>query len=81
MASEQLYKEGLDDGAKLPLMISVTAPSTLPAGYTFEAFVNDDKQRPFTCEVVRRFVLETLANLNDDRLRSIPPFESVYSAH
>ena len=55
MASEQLYKEGLDDGAKLPLMISVTAPSTLPAGYTFEAFVNDDKQRPFTCEVVRRF--------------------------
>lgn len=35
----------------LPMMVSVTAPSTLPAGYTFEAYLNDDKNRPFTCEV------------------------------
>ncbi|VEU36030.1 unnamed protein product [Pseudo-nitzschia multistriata] len=34
-----------------PLMVSVTAPSTLPEGYTFEAYLNDDKKRPFTCEV------------------------------
>ncbi len=50
------YKESEDiEASKLPLMVSVTAPSTLPAGYTFEAYVNDDKMRPFTCEVVRIF--------------------------
>jgi hypothetical protein len=47
------YKQSGDD---FPLMINVEAPSTLPAGYTFEAYVNDDKMRPFTCEVVRIFV-------------------------
>ena len=48
------YKESTDvEAAKLPLMVSVTAPSTLEAGYTFEAYVNDDQMRPFTCEVVR----------------------------
>lgn len=36
----------------LPLMIRVRAPATLPAGYTFEALLNDDPNRPFTCEVV-----------------------------
>jgi hypothetical protein len=33
-------------------MVHVTAPASLPAGYTFEALVNDDPDRPFTCEVV-----------------------------
>ena len=35
-----------------PLMVHVTAPASLPAGYTFEALINDDPDRPFTCEVV-----------------------------
>jgi len=47
-----------DEEVKLPLMISVTAPSTLPAGYTFEAYVNDDKMRPFTVEVPEGGVVE-----------------------
>ena len=55
MAEETGYVES-DEVVKLPLMISVTAPSTLPAGYTFEAYVNDDKMRPFTCEVVSIFL-------------------------
>ena len=38
------------------IMVSVTAPSTLPEGYTFEAYLNDDKNRPFTCEVVRLYM-------------------------
>ena len=50
--SDTDYKASVDVESKLPLMISVTAPSTLPAGYTFEAYVNDDKMRPFICEVV-----------------------------
>jgi hypothetical protein len=41
-----------DDGEKEPLMVYVTAPATLPAGYTFEALLNDDPDRSFTCEVV-----------------------------
>lgn len=41
-----------DDDMK-PLMVTVTAPATLPAGYTFEALLNDDPNRPFICEVVR----------------------------
>jgi Cys-rich protein (TIGR01571 family) len=49
------YKQSGDD---FPLMINVEAPSTLPAGYTFEAYVNDDKMRPFTCEVPEGGVLE-----------------------
>ena len=40
--------------AQLPMMIHVTAPATLPAGYTFEAFINDDPTKKFICEVVRR---------------------------
>ena len=56
MTSTSGYKAtGFDDDTKLPLMVSVTAPATLPAGYTFEAFVNGDKMRAFTCEVVRIF--------------------------
>jgi hypothetical protein len=37
----------------LPLMVHVTAPATLPAGYTFEAEINGDPSKLFTCEVVR----------------------------
>jgi hypothetical protein len=37
-----------------PLMVRVKAPATLPAGYTFEALLNDDPDRPFICEVVSR---------------------------
>jgi hypothetical protein len=47
---EELINHELD---KKPLMVTVTAPATLPAGYTFEAFLNDDPNRPFICEVVR----------------------------
>lgn len=38
-----------------PIMVNVTAPSTLPAGYTFEVSYVDDERRihSFTCEVVR----------------------------
>jgi hypothetical protein len=41
-----------DGVEKKPLMVYVTAPATLPGGYTFEALINDDPERPFTCEVV-----------------------------
>lgn len=34
-----------------PLMLHVRAPSTLPAGYTFEAEINGDPNKTFTCEV------------------------------
>jgi hypothetical protein len=43
--------EKLMDNAP-PLMVRVKAPATLPAGYTFEALLNDDPDRPFICEVV-----------------------------
>eukprot|EP00339_Tiarina_fusa_P019449 CAMPEP_0117038926 /NCGR_PEP_ID=MMETSP0472-20121206/27353_1 /TAXON_ID=693140 ORGANISM="Tiarina fusus, Strain LIS" /NCGR_SAMPLE_ID=MMETSP0472 /ASSEMBLY_ACC=CAM_ASM_000603 /LENGTH=181 /DNA_ID=CAMNT_0004749277 /DNA_START=53 /DNA_END=595 /DNA_ORIENTATION=- len=47
------------DGAeKKPLMVYVTAPATLPGGYTFEALINDDPDRPFTCEVPEDGVVE-----------------------
>ena len=39
-------------GEAPPLMVRVRAPATLPAGYTFEANLNDDPNRPFICEVV-----------------------------
>jgi hypothetical protein len=40
-------------GEAPPLMVRVRAPATLPGGYTFEANLNDDPNRPFICEVVR----------------------------
>lgn len=43
----------MDDSEMPPLLVRVKAPATLPAGYTFEALLNDDPDRPFTCEVVR----------------------------
>jgi hypothetical protein len=52
MADDKTYDN--HDLEVMPLMVQVTAPTTLPAGYTFEALVNDDPDRPFTCEVVRR---------------------------
>mmetsp|Transcript_8588 Transcript_8588/g.14289 ORF Transcript_8588/g.14289 Transcript_8588/m.14289 type:complete len:257 (-) Transcript_8588:123-893(-) len=39
------------DGPPIPVMVHVTAPSDLPAGYTFEAFLNGDPNRTFTVEV------------------------------
>lgn len=48
MASEHYLNEETE-----PLMVSVIAPASLPAGYTFEALVNDDPTRTFLCEVVR----------------------------
>jgi Cys-rich protein (TIGR01571 family) len=41
-----------------PLMVHVRAPANLPAGYTFEALLNDDPDRPFTCEVPEGGVAE-----------------------
>jgi hypothetical protein len=46
------YKQA-PGGPKLPLMIHVTAPATLPAGYTFEAQINGDEHKIVTIEVVR----------------------------
>jgi hypothetical protein len=40
-------------GPPPPLMIHVTAPATLPAGYTFEAQINGDESKVVTIEVVR----------------------------
>jgi hypothetical protein len=40
-------------GDVLPIMVHVTAPATLPAGYTFEAELNGDPALVFNCEVVR----------------------------
>lgn len=34
------------------LMIHVVAPAALPAGYTFDAEINEDPDRTFTVEVV-----------------------------
>jgi hypothetical protein len=42
-------------GDVLPIMVHVTAPATLPAGYTFEAELNGDPALVFNCEVVRLF--------------------------
>jgi len=39
-------------GEAPPLMVRVRAPASLPAGFTFEANLNDDPNRPFICEVV-----------------------------
>ena len=52
MAESKAYAS--HDEEMIPLQVYVTAPATLAAGYTFEALVNDDPDRPFTCEVVRR---------------------------
>jgi hypothetical protein len=41
-----------DDGLKPLMMVHVTAPASLPAGYTFEAEINGDPNKVFTCEVV-----------------------------
>jgi hypothetical protein len=38
------------------MMVHVTAPATLPAGYTFEAEINGDPAKLFTCEVVRLYI-------------------------
>lgn len=34
-----------------PIMVHVTAPSTLPGGYKFDAHINDDPNKVFSCEV------------------------------
>lgn len=71
--------EGLIHGAGgdevKPLMVTVTAPATLPAGYTFEAYINDDRERPFLCEVPaggveegRVFYVELPQSLRNPRL-------------
>ena len=44
-------------GDALPIMVHVTAPATLPAGYTFEAELNGDPALVFNCEVVRFLLL------------------------
>jgi hypothetical protein len=63
MAAVTQSEELIDhDEITRPLMITVTAPATLPAGYTFEALLNDDPNRPFICEVVR--IKNCAANLS-----------------
>jgi len=75
MASDG-YKNGGGEEI-LPVMVNVTAPSTLPAGYTFEAYLNDDKNRPFTCEVPEggvkeggTFLTPLPASMGDDRIQA-----------
>jgi hypothetical protein len=48
-------------GDVLPIMVHVTAPATLPAGYTFEAELNGDPALVFNCEVVRLLFLFIVA--------------------
>ena len=43
------------EGGSPPVLVHVTAPATLPAGYTFEAQLNEDPERTFTVEVVSLF--------------------------
>jgi hypothetical protein len=43
----------------LPMMVHVTAPATLPAGYTFEATINDDESKIINVEVVRNVTRDT----------------------
>jgi hypothetical protein len=42
------------NGSSAPVMVHVTAPADLPAGYTFEANLNGDPNRTFTVQVVRK---------------------------
>jgi hypothetical protein len=42
----------LNPGNALPMMIHVTAPATLPAGYTFETAINGDEAKLVNIEVV-----------------------------
>ena len=46
--TQPLYPEA----SKAPILLHVTAPATLPSGYTFEANINGDPDRTFTVEVV-----------------------------
>lgn len=41
-----------DEDGSLPMLVHVTAPASLPAGYTFEGEINGDPNKVFTCEVV-----------------------------
>eukprot|EP00542_Grammatophora_oceanica_P010315 CAMPEP_0194027990 /NCGR_PEP_ID=MMETSP0009_2-20130614/2022_1 /TAXON_ID=210454 /ORGANISM="Grammatophora oceanica, Strain CCMP 410" /LENGTH=254 /DNA_ID=CAMNT_0038667215 /DNA_START=47 /DNA_END=811 /DNA_ORIENTATION=- len=41
----------LHEEDKPPVLVHVTAPANLPAGYTFEAQLNGDPERTFTVEV------------------------------
>jgi predicted amidohydrolase len=43
----------INSDVHIPVMVHVTAPADLPAGYTFEASLNGDPDRTFTAEVVR----------------------------
>lgn len=57
------YNAAADDGAVAsppPMMVHVVAPSTLPAGYTFEAQVGNDPERTFTVEVVSHSIAALL---------------------
>jgi len=45
------YNQLNASGNVLPMMIHVTAPATLPAGYTFEAAINGDEAKLVTVEV------------------------------
>ena len=52
-----------DGDGRLPVLVHVTAPSTLPAGYTFEAEINGDPNKVFTCEVVRNHTIAIYRSL------------------
>eukprot|EP00522_Entomoneis_paludosa_P014477 CAMPEP_0172439976 /NCGR_PEP_ID=MMETSP1065-20121228/796_1 /TAXON_ID=265537 /ORGANISM="Amphiprora paludosa, Strain CCMP125" /LENGTH=319 /DNA_ID=CAMNT_0013188749 /DNA_START=7 /DNA_END=967 /DNA_ORIENTATION=- len=42
----------------IPMLVHVTAPATLPAGYTFEAEINGNPEHVITCEVPEGGVTE-----------------------
>ena len=52
--TKQSFTSMQGDQGDLPIMVHVRAPSTLPAGYTFEAEINGNPEKVFTCEVVSR---------------------------
>lgn len=58
-------------------MVTVTAPATLPAGYTFEALINDNPDRTFICEVPtggveegKSFYVELPQSVQDPRIKA-----------
>lgn len=55
-----------DNDDSLPLMVHVTAPASLAAGYTFEAEINGDPDKVFTCEVVRVFLAFSMLLFTSD---------------
>jgi hypothetical protein len=63
------------EGSFPPMMVHVTAPADMPAGYTFEAELNGDKTRTFTVEVVSSFIYSlSVLRFHDDVFQGASQF-------